>query len=53
MTRFLSAGITPEGDVPSEAMGEIIRNTTSQLTPQDLSAVIAYLRSLPPLPVER
>jgi len=47
---FLSSGITPDGDVPAEAMGEVIRNTTSQLTPQDLAALIAYLRSLPPLP---
>jgi hypothetical protein len=30
-------------------MGEVIRNTTSQLTPQDLAALIAYLRSLPAL----
>jgi len=47
---FLVAGITADGDVPAEAMGEVIRNTTSQLTPQDLAALIAYLRSLPPLP---
>ena len=46
---FLSSGITPDGDVPAEAMGEVIRNTTSQLTPQDLAALIAYLRSLPAL----
>jgi hypothetical protein len=31
-------------------MDEVVRNTTSQLTPQDLAAMIAYLRSLPPLP---
>jgi hypothetical protein len=31
-------------------MDEVIRNTTSQLTPEDLAALIAYLRSLPPLP---
>jgi mono/diheme cytochrome c family protein len=31
-------------------MAEVINNTTSQLTPQDLAALIAYLRSLPPLP---
>ena len=47
---FLVSGITADGDVPAEAMGEVIRNTTSQLTPQDLAALIAYLRSLPPLP---
>ncbi|HXF66357.1 MAG TPA: cytochrome c [Burkholderiales bacterium] len=47
---FLTTGTRPDGDVPSEAMGEVIRNTTSQLTAQDLAALIAYLRSLPPLP---
>jgi mono/diheme cytochrome c family protein len=47
---FLTTGLTPDGDVPAEAMGEVIRNTTSQLTLQDLAALIAYLRSLPPLP---
>jgi hypothetical protein len=31
-------------------MGEVIRNTTSQLTPEDLAALVAYLRTLPPLP---
>jgi hypothetical protein len=31
-------------------MGEVISNTTSQLTPEDLNALIAYLRALPPLP---
>lgn len=46
---FLVTGITPDGDVPAAAMGEVIRNTTSQLTPDDLAALIAYLRALPPL----
>ena len=49
---FLRTGGTPEGDVPSEVMEEVIRNTTSQLTPEDLSALVAYLRSIPPLPDE-
>lgn len=47
---FLKYGLTPDGDVPSQAMGEVIRNTTSQLTPGDLTALIVYLRALPPLP---
>ncbi len=47
---FLTTGAMPDGDVPAEAMAEVIRNTTSQLTPGDLAAIIAYLRSLPPLP---
>ena len=50
---FLTTGLYPDGDVPAEAMGEVIRNTTSQLTPADLNAVIAYLRTLPPLPNEK
>jgi mono/diheme cytochrome c family protein len=49
---FLTTGMTSDGDVPAEAMAEVIRNTTSQLTPQDLDALIAYLRSIPPRPEE-
>jgi mono/diheme cytochrome c family protein len=50
---FLRSGVTPDGDVTAETMGEVIQNTTSQLTPQDLSALIAYLRTLPPIPDEK
>ena len=50
---FLQTGQTSDGDVVAEAMGEVIRNTTSQLTPPDLDALLAYLRSLPPLPDEK
>jgi mono/diheme cytochrome c family protein len=46
LAQFLRTGATPEGDVPSDAMDEVIRNTTSQLSPPDLAALIAYLRSL-------
>ena len=49
---FLTTGLTADGDVPAKEMGEVITNTTSQLTPGDLNALIAYLRSLPPLPEE-
>ena len=49
---FLTTGMYSDGDVPAEAMAEVIRNTTGQLTPQDLEALIAYLRSIPPLPEE-
>lgn len=43
---FLQTGLTPDGDVAAETMGEVIRNTTGELTPGDLAALIAYLRSL-------
>ncbi|MDB5905066.1 MAG: hypothetical protein JWM26_3944, partial [Betaproteobacteria bacterium] len=49
---FLTSGVLPDGDVPSEAMAEVIRNTTSQLTPADLDAMLAYLRSVPELAEE-
>lgn len=46
---FLQTGLTPEGDVAAETMGEVIRNTTSQLTAEDLAALIAHLRALAPI----
>jgi mono/diheme cytochrome c family protein len=46
---FLVSGLTPDGDLVGETMGEVIRNTTGKLTPADLSAVMAYLRTLPPV----
>ena len=49
LKKFLSTGITPDDDTVSESMDEVIRNTTSQLTSQDLAAMIAYLRSLRPV----
>lgn len=49
---FFETGETADGDSASEAMAEVIRNTTSRLTPADLNALIAYLRSVPPLPDE-
>ncbi|HKQ27120.1 MAG TPA: cytochrome c [Burkholderiales bacterium] len=52
LKELLQTGMTAEGDVLSEAMAEVVQNTTSQLTPQDLDALIAYLRSLPALPDE-
>ena len=52
LTEFLTTGITPDFDTADEAMDEVIRNTTSQLTPEDLKALIAYLRTLSPLPEE-
>lgn len=52
LQEFLLSGLSPDGDVAAEAMGEVVSNTTSKLTPPDLTALIAYLRSLAPLPNE-
>jgi mono/diheme cytochrome c family protein len=50
LREYLISGITPEFDSADESMAEVVRNTTSQLTPADLAAMIAYLRALSPLP---
>jgi mono/diheme cytochrome c family protein len=50
---FLQTGMTSDGDVTSETMGEVVRNTTSQLTPEDLAALIAYLRTVPAVEDEK
>jgi mono/diheme cytochrome c family protein len=52
LKEFFLTGVTPDGDETAVLMDEVIRNITSQLTPQDLAALIAYLRSVPPLPDE-
>jgi mono/diheme cytochrome c family protein len=49
LKEFLRSGSTPEGDAPSDTMYEVIRNTTSQLTPEDAGALVAYLRALAPI----
>jgi mono/diheme cytochrome c family protein len=46
---YLTTGIMPDGDVANKTMSEVIQNSTKQLTGEDLSALIAYLRSLTPL----
>jgi len=52
LKEILRTAMTADGDVLAESMSEVVRNTTSQLTEQDLDAMIAYLRSLPALPDE-
>jgi mono/diheme cytochrome c family protein len=52
LKNFLLTGETPDGDSASETMQEVVRNTTSQLTPDDLQALMAYLRTVPPLAEE-
>jgi mono/diheme cytochrome c family protein len=52
LKELLETAMTPDGDVLAESMAEVVRNTTSQLTAEDLNALIAYLRSVPALPEE-
>ncbi len=46
---YLATGVMPDGDVADKTMSEVIQNSTSRLVAGDMSAVIGYLRSLPPL----
>ncbi len=48
LKEYFQTGIAPNGDVVAEPMSEVVTNTTSKLTPADVDAVIAYLRTLPP-----
>ena len=50
LQELLLAGITPDLEPVNATMSEVIDNTTSKLTPEDLAALIAYLRTVPPLP---
>ncbi|HYG90537.1 MAG TPA: cytochrome c [Azospirillum sp.] len=45
----LELGMQPDGDFVGGAMGEVVRNTTSKLTPADRHAIAVYLKSLPPV----
>lgn len=46
---MLKLGMIPDGDFVGGSMGEVVRNTTSKLTDEDLRAIVAYLKSLPPI----
>jgi hypothetical protein len=43
--------MTPDGDFAGGEMAEVIRDSTSRLTAEDLAAVVAYLRTLRPQPI--
>src|ERR1700675_2158443 len=45
---FLQTGEMPEGDAAGGPMARVIKNT-SQLSPEDRSAMAEYLKSLPPV----
>jgi mono/diheme cytochrome c family protein len=51
LKEYLSSGMTPDGDFAGGEMAEVIRDSTSRLTADDLAAVVAYLRTLPAQPI--
>jgi len=50
---FFATGMKPDGDFASGAMVQVIDNTTQYLTPKDTGALIAWLRSLPAIPLDQ
>lgn len=49
----LTTGIVPDGDFLAEPMSEVVKNTLSVLASPDITAMVAYLRSLPALPEDK
>lgn len=46
---MLKTGIMPEGDSLGAAMADVVEHGTSKLRDDDLAAMVAYLKSLPPI----
>ena len=46
---FLEIGITPDSDFFGGAMTDVVQESTSKLTADDLQAIATYLSSLPPI----
>jgi len=46
----LASGTLPEGGTVGAEMGEVVRNSTGRLTPQDREAIAVYLKALPAQP---
>lgn len=46
---LLAMGMLPDADFVGAGMGEVVDNTTAQLTDSDRAAVIRYLQSIQPL----
>jgi mono/diheme cytochrome c family protein len=46
---FLEIGITPDSDFVGGAMTDVVAESTSKLTANDLQAIATYLSSLPPI----
>jgi mono/diheme cytochrome c family protein len=50
LAAYLSAGHAPGHGAASGPMGEAVDHSFSQLAPEDIRAIVAYLRSVPPTP---
>jgi len=46
---LLRSGLLPDGDVVGGSMTEVVKNSTSHLSAEDVAALTAYLKSIPPV----
>jgi hypothetical protein len=46
---MLKTGIMPDGDSLGAAMADVVEQGTSKLRDDDLAAMVAYLKALPPI----
>jgi mono/diheme cytochrome c family protein len=46
---LLTTGGLPDGDFVGDTMSEVVENSTEKLAPDDIVAIITYLKSLPPI----
>ncbi len=44
----LKLGMTPEGDFVGSEMAKVVNNATGKLPDEDIAAIAAYVKSLPP-----
>lgn len=49
IAEYLETGLTPDGDSAGDLMAEVIDNGLRYLTKDDLRAIAAYIRALPPV----
>ena len=49
IVHFLLTGEYSDGSTAEEPMADVIHNGTSKLTEDDVRAIVAYLRSIPPV----
>ncbi len=49
LATYLTIGMDPEGDFAGSLMADVIEHGTGKLIEADITAIIAYLRALPPI----
>ncbi len=49
LVTLLKTGLTPEFDSVGSTMGEVVQQSTSKMTDDDLAAIVDYLLALPPI----